>query len=80
MKTIAAGVVDKLIEKRPRMLQNDAGPYKHLEDLVPYNIFEAATSNRNMLQVIFFAVFFGIGLILIPEEKGETVKKFFDGL
>jgi len=32
-----------------------------------------------MLQVIFFAVFFGIGLILIPEEKGETVKKFFDG-
>ena len=32
-----------------------------------------------MLQVIFFAIFFGIGLILIPEEKGKTVKKFFDG-
>ena len=58
--------------------QKESGPLQALEDLVPSNIFEAATSNRNMLQVIFFAVFFGIGLILIPEEKGETVKKFFD--
>jgi Na+/H+-dicarboxylate symporter len=59
--------------------QKENGPLKALEDLVPENIFEAATSNRNMLQVIFFAVFFGIGLILIPEEKGKTVKDFFDG-
>ena len=59
--------------------QKESGPLQALEDLVPENIFAAATSNRNMLQVIFFAVFFGIGLILIPEEKGETVKKFFDG-
>ncbi|MGJ8744543.1 dicarboxylate/amino acid:cation symporter [Polaribacter sp.] len=59
--------------------QKETGPLQALIDLVPENIFSAATSNRNMLQVIFFAVFFGIGLILIPEEKGETVKKFFDG-
>jgi len=59
--------------------QKDSGPLQALEDLVPENIFAASTSNRNMLQVIFFAVFFGIGLILIPEEKGKTVKKFFDG-
>ncbi len=59
--------------------QKESGPLQALEDLVPSNIFEAATSNRNMLQVIFFAVFFGIGLIMIPEENGETVKKFFDG-
>jgi proton glutamate symport protein len=59
--------------------QKESGPLQALEDLVPENIFSASTSNRNMLQVIFFAVFFGIGLILIPEEKGETVKKFFDG-
>jgi len=59
--------------------QKDSGPLQALEDLVPENIFEATTSNRNMLQVIFFAVFFGIGLILIPEEKSKTVKDFFDG-
>ena len=59
--------------------QQNKGPLQALEDLIPQNIFSAATSNRNMLQVIFFAVFFGIGLILIPEEKGKTVKDFFDG-
>ena len=31
-----------------------------------------------MLQVIFFALFFGIGMILIPEKKAKPVKKFFD--
>jgi Na+/H+-dicarboxylate symporter len=60
--------------------QKESGPLQALEDLVPQNIFEASTSNKNMLQVIFFAIFFGIGLILIPEEKGAIVKKFFDGL
>ncbi len=59
--------------------QKDAGPLKALEDLVPSNIFMAASDNGNMLQVIFFAIFFGIGLILIPEEQATPVKKFFDG-
>tara|TARA_R110002096_G_C14660704_1_gene727751 strand:- start:221 stop:1522 length:1302 start_codon:yes stop_codon:yes gene_type:complete len=65
--------------KETAMEQKKAGPLKPLEDLVPENIFSSATSNKNMLQVIFFAIFFGIGLILIPEEKGKTVKHFFDG-
>ena len=60
--------------------QKEAGPLQALIDLVPENIFSASASNRNMLQVIFFAVFFGIGLILIPEEKGKPVKDFFDGV
>jgi Na+/H+-dicarboxylate symporter len=59
--------------------QKSAGPLQALIDLVPENIVDSASSNRNMLQVIFFAVFFGIGLILIPEEKSKTVKDFFDG-
>jgi proton glutamate symport protein len=60
--------------------QKDVGPLQALIDLVPSNIVSAASSNRNMLQVIFFAVFFGISLILIPQEKAKTVKDFFDGL
>lgn len=59
--------------------QKDAGPLQALEDLVPSNIFGAASDNSNMLQVIFFAIFFGIGLILIPEKQGKPVKDFFDG-
>ncbi len=59
--------------------QKETGPLQALVDLVPSNIFGAAGDNKNMLQVIFFAIFFGIGLILIPEEKARTVKNFFDG-
>ncbi|MDB2521374.1 dicarboxylate/amino acid:cation symporter [Flavobacteriaceae bacterium] len=58
--------------------QKDAGPLQALVDMVPDNIFKATTENGNMLQVIFFALFFGIGLILIPEEKSKPVKDFFD--
>ncbi|APG59538.1 dicarboxylate/amino acid:cation symporter [Christiangramia salexigens] len=59
--------------------QKDAGPLQALEDLVPSNIFGAASDNANMLQVIFFAIFFGLGLILIPEKTAKPVKDFFDG-
>jgi len=58
--------------------QKNNGPLQALVDLVPNNIIKASSNNRNMLQVIFFAVFFGIGLILLPEEKSKPVKDFFD--
>ena len=56
------------------------GPLQPLIDIVPSNIFDAATDNANMLQIIFFSIFFGIGLILIPEQKAKPVKDFFDAL
>lgn len=59
--------------------QAKTGPLQPLVNIVPSNFFESAADNRNMLQVIFFAVFFGIGLILIPPEKAQPVKAFFDG-
>src|SRR5690606_39767392 len=59
--------------------QKQTGPLQMLEDIVPSNIIGAASDNGNMLQVIFFAVFFGIGLILIPAEKAKPAKDFFDG-
>jgi Na+/H+-dicarboxylate symporter len=60
--------------------QKNTGPLQPLIDLVPSNIFAAASGNGNMLQVIFFVLFFGIGMILIPPDKSEPVKAFFDGL
>jgi proton glutamate symport protein len=59
--------------------QKEAGPLKALEDIVPDNIIKAAADNGNMLQVIFFAIFFGVSLMLIPEATGAPVKAFFDG-
>jgi Na+/H+-dicarboxylate symporter len=57
--------------------QKETGPLQALEDLVPSNIFSAATDNTKMLQVIVFAVFFGVSLILIPSKTAKPVKKFF---
>jgi Na+/H+-dicarboxylate symporter len=59
--------------------QKENGPLRALEDLIPDNIFFAASDNGNMLQVIVFAIFFGVGLILIPSDKSGPVKAFFDG-
>jgi proton glutamate symport protein len=58
--------------------QKNAGPLQPLIDLVPSNIVSATGDNRNMLQVIFFAILFGIAMILIPRKKSKPVKKFFD--
>jgi proton glutamate symport protein len=60
--------------------QKADGPLQPLVDLVPSNIFDAATNNANMLQIIFFSIFFGIGMILIPENKAKPIKDFFDAL
>lgn len=57
--------------------QKEQGPLQALVDLVPENIIGASSENKNMLQVIFFAIFFGIGLILLPTERAKPVKDFF---
>lgn len=71
-------VVDKASEEK--ILREKIGPLKPLVDVVPDNFFNAASENRNMLQVIFFAILFGIGLILVPGNAAQTVKDFFNGL
>jgi proton glutamate symport protein len=58
----------------------ETGPLQALIDVIPDNIVAAASSNGNMLQIIFFVIFFGIGMILIEPEKSQPVKAFFDGL
>jgi proton glutamate symport protein len=72
-----AGDANSKIEAASK--QNEAGPLQALEDIVPDNIMKATTDNGNMLQVIFFAIFFGVCMILIPEKTAKPVKDFFDG-
>ena len=58
----------------------NSGPLQALVDVVPSNIVSAAGDNKNMLQVIFFAILFGISMILIPPDKSRPIKDFFDSL
>ena len=56
------------------------GPLQFLVDIVPGNIFAAFSDNGNMLQVVFVALFIGIGLIQIPREKAKPVLDVVEGL
>lgn len=60
--------------------EKNKGPLRFFVDLVPENIVDAASENRRMLEVIFFALIFGIAMVSIPKEKTTVVKQFFDGL
>lgn len=58
----------------------DKGPLQVLVDIVPENLFAALSDNVSMLQVIFFAILFGVAMILSPKDKVAGVKGFFDGV
>ena len=75
---LASYGVDATKKQQEAVQQQGAGPLKFLEDIVPDNIVKAASSNSMMLQVIFFALFLGVALIMIPPNKAKPVKDFFD--
>ena len=58
----------------------DRGPLQALVDMVPSNFFFSASNNRNMLQIVFFSIFLGVGLIMLPEEKGKPLLSVFESL
>lgn len=60
--------------------KKEASPLQFLVDIVPENIVRAAGDNGNMLQVIFFAILFGIAIVAIPHRNVVVVKDLFSGL
>ncbi|HAK57288.1 MAG TPA: dicarboxylate/amino acid:cation symporter [Acidobacteria bacterium] len=49
------------------------GPLQPLVDMVPDNFVGSASSNRNMLNMVFVAFLVGTALILIPKEKAKPL-------
>ena len=71
-----AWVADKLNKAENA---SNSGPLQPLVDMVPKNIFKAL-SDMAMLQIIFFAVFFGIVLVSVEEPKRGSLIRAIDGL
>lgn len=67
-------------KKESAQKSKDAGPLQFLVDMVPSNLIIAFSDGTLMIQVIFFALFFGITLALMPKEKTTTVRSFFEGM
>tara|TARA_R110002049_G_scaffold308819_1_gene514234 strand:+ start:36636 stop:38081 length:1446 start_codon:yes stop_codon:yes gene_type:complete len=72
-----ASVSDK-IEKATK--QKNVSPLQPLVDIVPENFFYSLSNNGLMLQIIFFALFFGVCLLFIPNEKSQPVLILVDGI
>ncbi|HEY9082453.1 MAG TPA: dicarboxylate/amino acid:cation symporter [Vicingaceae bacterium] len=78
-KSIAA--TDPNIAKRQQEARKtkEAGPLAFLIDMVPSNIFVSLADNKLMLQIIFFAIFFGVVLLMIDKKKADNVAGIVDG-
>jgi Na+/H+-dicarboxylate symporter len=70
------------VEQREGVVQlvRERGPLQPIVDIVPENIIGAAGNNRNMLQVVFFALLVGVALIMVQNERTRVVLSFFQGL
>ncbi|UII34332.1 dicarboxylate/amino acid:cation symporter [Fulvivirga ulvae] len=73
----SAGVEDKMAAAEKT---KETSPLQFLVDIVPDNIVGAISDNGAMLQVIFFAIFFGITLALLPGEKAKPVIDFVNSV
>jgi proton glutamate symport protein len=60
--------------------QQSKGPLQFVVDMVPDNAVKAMGDNKSMLQVIFFSIFLGICMLLVPARRVEPLKNFFDAL
>jgi len=78
---LQASYVDE-IEGRADTIEQvkSRGPLQPMVDIVPQNIVAALSENIRMLQVVFFAMFFGVCLILAPNENTRTVKSLIQGM
>ncbi|MBV6642185.1 MAG: dicarboxylate/amino acid:cation symporter [Cyclobacteriaceae bacterium] len=73
---------DSKVERTMQSAQQakDASPLQPLVDMVPENIFGALSTNTDMLQVIFFAIFFGIVLAILPNATVGPVIDVVNGI
>jgi Na+/H+-dicarboxylate symporter len=72
-----ASVSDKLQTAETR---KKVSPLQPLVDIVPDNFFYSLSNNGLMLQIIFFAIFFGVCLLFIPNQKSQPVLDLVDGI
>ena len=61
-------------------INSEESPLKFIVDMVPENIFLALGDNKAMLQIIFFAIFFGSVLILIDKKRKVQIDILIDSL
>jgi len=73
---VSEAVQDKMDKA---LVNKNKGPLAPLVDIVPKNII-VALAEMEMLQIIFFALFFGVVLVKLPEHHALPVRNLVEGL
>ena len=58
----------------------ESSPLSPLLDMVPDNVFDAASDNKKMIQVVVISVLFGVALTKLDSEKSKPVLDFFESI
>ena len=72
-----AAVADKMETVKNR---KETTPLQPLVDIVPSNFFHSLSNNGLMLQIIFFAIFFGVCLLFVPSKSAQPVLNLVNGV
>ncbi|MBC6411102.1 MAG: dicarboxylate/amino acid:cation symporter [Ekhidna sp.] len=68
------------VMKKNAASNKEAPPMQFLVNMVPENLVFSISNNSLMLQVIFFAIFFGVSIAALPNEKTKPVVAFIKSI
>jgi DAACS family dicarboxylate/amino acid:cation (Na+ or H+) symporter len=82
-RDVAASMLEAQGERAGEIVQtskDQPGGIDAFVNIIPNNLVEAMGSNSSILSVMFFALFFGIGLLLTDTPNSRALKRGFEGL
>ena len=60
--------------------QQNQSPLNFIVEIIPENIVKSSSSNKNMLQVIFFTILFALAIVFVPKEKTKQIRYIINEL
>ena len=82
-KAAAASMLEQSAGRASEIVQTSAEQPSGIDafiNIIPNNLVEAMGSNSAILSVMFFALFFGIGLLLTDTPNSRALQRGFEGL
>ena len=79
---VAQGLLAEASDRASAIVSSAASQREGIDfvlGIIPENVFRAAADN-DILAVMFFALFFGIGLLLTSSPRTEGLKRVFEGV
>lgn len=80
---VAAQMLSENAERSKEIVAGIHGTPKGMDmllSIVPSNVLQAASDNGAILSLMFFALMFGIGMVLSPEEKVAPLRRAIEGV